>query len=128
MPELTQFIAKFAAPYFLVTGAGFLISTEFYARMVAGNAKSDPILLNLSGAAHFLLGVAVLVTHFHWSSIPEIAVSLLGIALVGKGGGLIIVPQLMLGSPKTGASVLRISGVGFLVIGVYFSYVGYFAT
>lgn len=127
MPELTQLIAKIAAPYLLITGLGFLISTAFYVRMVLGNAKSDPVLLNLSGAAHFLLGVVVLVTHFRWSSVPEVAVSLLGVALVAKGGGLIAIPEKMLTTPKTGAQALRISGAGFLVVGAYFAYLGYFA-
>ena len=122
---MTDLIARIAGPYLLVTGIGFVISRGFYERMVMGNANADPILLNLSGAAHFVVGMIVLTNHFRWSSLPEVAVSVLGLAAVAKGASLIAIPETTLQTPKTVGATLTASAAGFLIVGAYFCYVGY---
>jgi hypothetical protein len=122
---MTELIASIAGPYWVATGLGFLLSRAFYERMVLGNGKADPILLNLSGMVHFMLGMIVLVNHFLWDSTAQIAVTLLGIMLVLKGGFLIAVPEIVLKTPKTVGKTLAVSTVGFLIVGLYFCYVGY---
>ncbi len=59
MEETTILIGKLAAPYLLVTGMGFLLSTKFYEKMVRGSASTDPVTLNLSGAAVAFTAVGV---------------------------------------------------------------------
>jgi len=122
---VTELIARIAGPYLLLTAVGFLISRGFYTRMVLGNEKADPVLLNLSGAAHFIVGMVVLVNHFRWDSIAEGAVTLLGLAAAAKGAALIVVPEMTLKSPKTVGSALTGSTIGFGLAGLYFSFVGY---
>lgn len=122
---MTELIAKIGGLYLVVTGIGFLVSGPFYERMVMGNANADPVLLNLSGAAHFIVGMVILVNHFRWSSAPEIAVSLLGLAAVGKGASLIAIPEMTLQTPKTVGRTLLVSAAGFLIFGLYLCYVGY---
>ena len=119
MRDQTMFLALMAGAYLLATGIGFFLSTRFYEKMVAGNANTDPVTLNLSGAVHFLVGAGVLITHFHWDGVTEILVTLIGLAAAGKGAALIIVPELTLTSPKTSANMLRVSGTAFVVIGAY---------
>lgn len=119
MRDMTQFIASLAGSYLFVTGLGFLISTRFYARMVAGNASADPILLNLSGAVHFLVGLLVVLRHFHWDGLTEALVTLVGLAAVLKGLSLIVVPERALKAPQTSARMLRFSGIAFVLIGAY---------
>ena len=68
---MTELIARIAGPYLLLTGLGFAISRDFYQRMVMGNAQADPILLNLSGAVHFIVGLIVLNNHFRWSGFAD---------------------------------------------------------
>jgi hypothetical protein len=122
---VTELIARIAGPYLFITGIGFLVSRGFYERMVMGNANADPVLLNLSGAVHFIVGMIILVNHFRWSTLPEGAVSLLGVAAVAKGGSLIAVPEKTLQTPKTEGKVLTASAAGFLTMGLYLCYVGY---
>ncbi len=126
MEETTVFFCKMAAAYFFVTGLGFLVSTEFYEKMVRGNASTDPVTLNLSGAVHFLVGLAVVIQHVRWGSPPEIIVTLIGFAAMLKGAALIVVPELTLQLPKTKKAALRMSGVAFTAVGAYLGYVSYF--
>ncbi|KST68499.1 hypothetical protein [Mastigocoleus testarum] len=125
MDETTIFFAKLASAYFIVTGVGFLLSTDFYEKMVNTNASVHPVSLNLSGAVHFLVGMSVLLQHFRWGNLLEVIITLIGFAATLKGVGLIVVPELTLKSPKTGRTALRLSGVGFLTIGTYLGYMGY---
>lgn len=122
---MTELIARIAGPYLLLTGLGFAVSRDFYQRMVMGNAQADPILLNLSGAVHFIVGMIVLNNHFRWSGLAEIVVSMIGVAAVVKGAALIAVPETTLQTPKTTGRVLTASTVGFILAGVYLCWIGY---
>lgn len=122
---MTETIARIAGPYLLVTALGFLVSRRFYERMVLGNANADPVLINLSGAVHFVVGGVTLVNHFLWSGMAEIVVSLLGVAAVAKGAALIAVPELTLKSPKTVGATLYASALGFGLWGGGLVWVGW---
>ncbi len=123
---MTETIALIAGPYLLVTGLGFLLSEDFYRRMIIAQSKADPILLNLSGASHFVVGMTVLVNHWRWSTSAEIVVSLVGMAATLKGTGLILAPDRMMKSHQMGRHGLLISGITFLSIGAYLVYIGFF--
>lgn len=122
---MTELIASIAGPYLIVTGLGFLISRDFYKRMIANQNTANPILINLSGATHFVVGMTVLVNHFRWSTLPEVAVSLVGIAAVLKGVTLIVVPERTQDSPQMSNAGLLATSVGFLAMGAYLSFVGF---
>ncbi len=124
---MTQLIAMMAGPYLAVTGLGFLLSTGFYVKMVAGSRETDRVTVNLSGAVHFLVGLLVLVQHFRWDGPAEIAVTLVGAAAALKGTALIAVPEMTLRSPMTSPAALRVSGAVFLALGGYLGYVGFLA-
>lgn len=125
MNETTLFFAKLASAYYLVTGLGFLLSTDFYAKMVSENKQTDPVAINLSGAIHFLVGLSILLQHFRWGSFPEAVVTLIGLITALKGVSLIIAPVWMLQSPKTNQKALKLSGIGFIAIGTYLGLIGY---
>ncbi len=125
MHETTIFIAKLASAYLVVSGLAFLLATDFYARMVRENASTDPVALNLSGMVHFLIGMSIMVSHFRWESVPEIVITVLGMATMAKGAGLIALPQLMLRASKTSETTLRFAGAAFIAAGAYLGYVGY---
>lgn len=122
---MTETIARIAGPYLIVTALGFLVSRRFYERMVLGTAEADPVLLNLSGAVHFIIGMLVLVNHWDWSGIAAGAVTLLGVAAVAKGGALIALPEATLKSPKTVGGTLRASAAGFALWGGWLCWVGW---
>ena len=125
MDETSIFFAKLASAYFVVTGLGFLLSTDFYEKMVSTSTSTDPVTVNLSGAVHFLVGMSILLQHFRWGSLLEVIITLIGFAATLKGVGLIAIPEFMLQSTKTGKIALRFSGVVFLTIGTYLGYMSY---
>lgn len=122
---MTETIARIAGPYLLVTAFGFLVSKGFYERMVLGNANADPVLINLSGAVHFVVGAVILANHWAWGSLAEGVVTLLGVAAVAKGASLIAVPELTLKSPKTVGATLMVSAAGFALWGGLLVWVGW---
>lgn len=121
---MTHHIALIAGPYLLITGLGFLISGDFYKRMIEAQGSADPILINLSGATHLVVGLTVLVNHFRWTNPAEVVVSLVGVAASLKGASLILVPDRMMTSPQMSNGGVVITGIGFCVIGAYLTGVG----
>ncbi|QDT99485.1 hypothetical protein [Gimesia aquarii] len=119
MNEMTSFIAKMMALYLLVTGIGFFVSREFYLRMINDAQSEHPISINLSGMVHFFIGMAILLNHFYWSTHLEVAVSLIGMAFLLKGGLLIMVPGTILKSNQFSMKILPLSGIGFIAAGLY---------
>lgn len=125
MNEMTELIAMIAGPYLFITGCGFLISQHFYMKMIEEADKSDPILINLSGATHFIVGLLVLVKHFTWSSATEIIVTLIGCAATLKGVLLIVAPALALKTDKPSLYKLYLSSTVFIGLGVILTYQAY---
>ncbi|KZL05883.1 hypothetical protein PsAD26_04024 [Pseudovibrio sp. Ad26] len=123
---VTELIASIAGPYLFVTGLGFFISSSFYQRMIAAQSDANPILLNLSGAVHFVVGMVVLANHLNVSSMAGALVTLVGAAAVLKGASLIVIPDYMTKSQQMGKRGILATGTAFTAIGAYLSYVGYF--
>jgi uncharacterized membrane protein len=122
---MTETIAQIAGPYLILTGIGFLLSSDFYLKMILDQTRTDRVTVNLSGAVHFIVGMVVLVNHFRWSSAFEGAVTMVGVAAVLKGSGLIALPKAMMKSPSMKKSGVVLSAVGFLAAGFYLSVVGF---
>lgn len=122
---MTKTIAMIAGSYLLVTAIGFVVSRGFYERMVMGNANADPVLLNLSGAAHFVVGGVILANHFRFDGVGEILVTLLGFAAIAKGASLIAIPEMTLQTPKTVGATLTASAIGFAVFGLALTWIGF---
>ena len=127
MNETTIFLGKIIALYLLVSGLGFLLSSRFYENLLKNSDKSDPMTVNLSGMVHFLIGIAIATNHFLWSNVLEIIVTLLGFGFLIKGITLIVFPSLTLKSTKTSVKLLRISGIGFIIVSLFLGYMSYFA-
>ncbi|MES0884369.1 DUF2065 family protein [Roseibium sp. SCP14] len=114
---MTETIAIVAGAYLVVTGLGLLISPRSYQSMIQDASSADPILLNLSGMVHFILGMVLLVLHFRFASLLQTMVSVTGILLVSKGAALIVLPDLIRRKPNRMSNTRVISAVGFLIYG-----------
>jgi len=124
--SFTVVIGRVISLYLAVSGVGFLVSGDFYRRMISVADKSDPLLVNLSGMIHFLIGATILVLHFRWSSVLEVLVTLLGFSFALKGAFLIALPKLTLKSSQTSPWLLRVQGVAFVAAGLVLGYFSYF--
>ncbi len=125
METITLFLGKIISPYLFVSGLGFLISGKFYLNQLRNSDKSDPLTINLSGMVHFLIGIAIVTNHFLWNNILAIIVSILGFIFLAKGIALIAFPSLTLKSTKTSVKILRISGIGFIIVSLFVGYLSF---
>ncbi len=119
MMDVADKIAIVGGTYLIATGVGFVVSPKFFQRMTQMGNKSDPVLINLSGAVHFIIGMIVLVNIVPWKTIDQIAVSILGGLAVLKGCALIIVPNLTLKAGEQSIQALRMMAVGFIGYGIF---------
>lgn len=125
MSNTTLFIAKMLAPYFMVTGLGFIISKDFYYRILNDSNSEQLGFLNLSGMVHFAIGLAVILTHFDWSNHLAIVVTLLSLSFLLKGGLLIVIPNIMLAANKITNEKLLVSGIVFIALSLYLGWFAY---
>lgn len=122
----TTRIARIVSLYFLVTGFGFLISGEYFSKMIT-HTGSDPVLINLSGMVHFFIGMTILVNHFRWRGLLEIIVTIFGIMFFLKGTFLIALPELTLQTGNNPAQITWLMAIFFILVGVIVGYFAYFS-
>lgn len=121
--ETTILIGKIAASYLLASGIGFIFSRGFYEQMMSRPDQADPLTVNLSGMVHFLLGMMVLVNHLYFGNFFQMVITALGVGLVVKGFLLIAFPR---STMKTNDTYLPVSGIFFILGGLYLGYMSYF--
>ncbi len=121
----TTRIARIVSLYFLVTGFGFLISEEYFSKMIT-HTGSDPVLINLSGMVHFFIGLTILVNHFRWRGLLEIIVTIFGIMFFLKGTFLIALPEFTLQTGNNPAQKIWLMATVFIAIGFIVGYLAYF--
>ena len=127
MEPITLFIGKICAIYWLVYGLGFLISHEFYANQLKNSSKSDSLAVTLQGAIHLYIGAAILTNHFLWNNLLAILVTILGFMYLAKGIAIIVIPNATLKSGEPTVKMLRLSGIGFTLIGLVLGYLSFIA-
>ncbi|QUI21587.1 hypothetical protein HZI73_04455 [Vallitalea pronyensis] len=123
--NITTRIGRIVSMYYLVTGLGFLISSDFFSKMIT-HTGSDPVLINLSGMVHFFIGMTILVHHFKWRKPIQVAVSLSGIFFLLKGAFLIALPELTLQTGNNPAQTPWAMAIGFIGVGLLIGYSAYF--
>jgi hypothetical protein len=123
--DSTHKIAILMGLYLLASGLGILISRDYYAKMTDGASKADPILINLSGATHFIVGMLVLLYHAGWHSLMQGAVTVLGGLAVLKGSILIIVPEMTLKASSGQSRGLLMSAAFFICYGILLFALGF---
>ncbi|MGH1335161.1 MAG: hypothetical protein ACRBFS_03470 [Aureispira sp.] len=122
--EISNKIGRIVAIYLVVTGIGFLVSSEYYSQMIA-HTSSDPVLINLSGMVHFFIGMTILVNHFLWKNAFQIIVTLLGFMFLLKGIFLIALPELTLQSGNNPTQVPWALSIGFISLGLIVGYMAF---
>jgi uncharacterized protein YjeT (DUF2065 family) len=123
----TNLLGRIIAAYLLVSGLGFLFSSDFYLKMRAHSPQSDPLVVNLAGMVHFILGMGIVLTHHLWGSVLQFLVTLTGVGFIAKGFALIVFPEFATRSAPTSRRTLRLSGGAFVVAGLVFGYLSYLA-
>jgi hypothetical protein len=123
--DISRRIGKILSIYLVVTGAGFLLSGDYYAKMIA-HTGSDPVLINLSGMVHFFIGMTVLVSHFLWKKTLQLIVSVLGILFTLKGIALIALPEYTLHTADNAVQIPWIMALAFISLGSLIAWLAFF--
>lgn len=123
--EKTYRIARILGLYLFVTGLGFLVSGDYFSRMIAYTG-TDPVLINLSGMTHFFIGMTILVHHFHWRKPLQIVVNILGFMYTAKGVVLIAFPELGLAANNNPLQTPAFMSFIWMAIGLAISYFAFF--
>jgi hypothetical protein len=123
----TRTLARIVGPYLIVLGVMLFELRGVLPTLLPAFMQDGPLVL-ASGAFTLIAGLAVICAHHHWTGPSAIVISLIGVAASIKGAALMIAPGF--GSDLTAVvvrppSVLIVSAVVALLVGLWLSFVGW---
>jgi hypothetical protein len=125
----TRTMARIVGPYLVLIGAALFARHDTLPALLSAFMQDVPLVF-ATGAFTLMAGLAIIAAHHHWNSAAAIVISLIGVAATLKGASLMIAPDL--GAEMTAAvvqmpNVLPIAAGGELLVGLWLSFVGWFA-
>ncbi len=128
MNETTLFLAQLMGPTFGFIGLGMLFNLKLYKKVFKSFEKENVLEIFIMAMIMIPLGIVLVMKHFLWGSLPEIVVSVLGLAILLKGIMFGLFPTFYKFIVKLvlNKAVVIVGGVIWLIIGVYLSWVGFF--
>ncbi len=125
--DTTMFLAQLWGPVLFAVGVGFFWSKSFYLKIYRDLEKA-PFAVLFFGMAAIAAGVAQVLFHNVWDTLPEVIVSLLGWGLLLKGIVCTVAPNIADkgGDFAVDSKAVPAAGAVVLVIGAYLSWLGYF--
>jgi hypothetical protein len=127
MNDTTLLLAQLLGPTLAIIGLGLVVQKEFYLKLYK-NIFEPNLSYLLMLLVMIPIGISIVMSHFLWGSLAEILVSLVGLAILGKGAILAISPNTLKGITNSVVSsgILPIGGFVWLIGGGYLTYVGFF--
>ncbi len=126
--DITLLLAKIWGPVILAVGIGIFVSRPFYLKIYR-DLEKDALAVLIFGMGAMTMGIVHVMLHNVWGTFPGIVISLLGWGLLLKGTLFTIAPGLVdrAGDWWIKSKLIPTAGVFMILIGVYLSWVGYFA-
>lgn len=127
--DTTQFFAQIWGPVLFAIGLGFFVSRPYYIKMYR-NLEGAPFAVLIFGTFAMAAGIGHVLMHNIWDTTLEILVSVLGWGLLIKGFVCVVMPSLAekAGDRALSGKTLPMFGGGiFIALGVYLSWMSYFA-
>lgn len=125
----TRFCARVIGALMLIVGAVVIARFDDLSRMIPAILQ-DEALSFVTGIFTLIIGLILLVAHHHWSSLTATLVSLIGVLTIVRGLILMLAPGFAAGlaaqMTHAGPGAWIAGGVAML-IGLWFSYAGWFA-
>ncbi len=122
---MTVMFGKILSLYLLTAGIAFVVATPFYADLTRKADTSDAMAVNVSGMLHLFIGFAIVVNHFAWDGPLAVLVTMLGIVFILRGLAYYWLPRLIVRSSEARATVLRLMGAFFIVVGGVMGYLSF---
>ena len=126
--ELTTILAQLWGPAILLVGMGVFMSGSYYLALYRDLEKNSLSVLTF-GMLAVVGGIAQILFHNVWGTLPQIIVSLLGWGLLLKGALFIVAPRFVdqVGDGWADRKLIPVAGILMLLVGGYLSWIGYFA-
>jgi hypothetical protein len=124
----TIFLAQLWGPVILAVGVGVFVSRNYYIKIYR-DLEKDALAVLLFGMIAMTAGITHILAHNIWDTFPQIVISFLGWGLLIKGVLLIVVPKFVdrAGDTWVNFKLIPFAGGIMLLVGVYLSWIGYFA-
>lgn len=127
--DTTTFLAAIWGPILLVLAIGFITNRAHYTGMYR-NIGANALLGATVGISAMAVGIAQVLSHTLWGTLPQAIISLLGWATMIKGATYLAFPSFVKNMSEAWAdkkSTHSISGGIMLLVGVYLTWFAYFA-
>jgi hypothetical protein len=125
--DTTNFLALLWGPTMLSIALGIFVSRKYYTKIYRDLQKESLALL-MFGMLAISAGIAQILYHNVWSTLPEIIISLLGWGLLLKGLVFAIAPAFVdkAGDFEANSNLIPTVGVILFILGAYLSWTGFF--
>lgn len=127
MNETTILLARIMGTTLCLTGLGMVLNAKFYFEIFK-DLKDIKLEIFTFGMGVIALGIAVVVNHPFWDSIPAVIINIVGIAMLVKGSFFAILPKMMfrLTEAILSPALLMIGGILWVIGGAYLMWVGFY--
>lgn len=126
--DTTTFLAQVWGVAMFAVGLGFFTSPKYYLRIYRDLEKA-PLATLVFGIGGIVGGIAQINAHNIWGTVPETVITLFGWGLLVKGAVFTVLPGWVdrAGDWEADKKITPIAGSITLAIGVYLSWIGFFA-
>lgn len=127
--QTSIFIAKLLGVIYVVFGLGVIFNSKFYRKLLEGMFKERSSLY-FGGVMALVVGFLLVYYHNIWEMSWVVVITIIGWAGLLKGALLLMAPDAMVRWTKAwtkGKEFMPFWGAVMLLIGILFSYFGFFA-
>ncbi len=125
--ENTQFLSQIWGPTVLAVGLGIFASRKYYIR-VYRELEKETLAVLIFGMFGIAAGIAQIMYHNSWGSLPEILISIFGWGLLIKGLMFAIFPDVVdkAGDFQVTKNLIPYAGGFMIIVGLYLTWFGFF--
>ncbi len=126
--DTTLFLAQLWGPAILAVGIGIFVSRSYYIRIYR-DLEKEALAVLVFGMVMMIAGIAQIMYHNVWDTLPQIIISIIGWGTLVKGTVFIVAPRIV---DKTGdgwvkTGLIPLAGACTVIIGAYLSWFAYLA-
>jgi hypothetical protein len=125
----TRFCARVVGPLLIIVGTVVIARAADLVLLVPAILGDGPLTF-ITGIFTLICGLVLIAAHHHWTSPPAIAISLLAVLTIVRGVVLLFAPSFLTGLVHSFLNLgpgAIIAGIVALILGVWLSFVGWFA-
>lgn len=129
MSPTTLYLSQLFGPILFITGLSVLINQDEYKKMMVKEFKEFTLSYHIAAIAALSVGIAVVLSHNLWNTLPEILVSLIGWGALLKGIIRLLSPETSMQLIPKVAKCEYFTPMILVIIawGGYMSWIGYLA-